>query len=57
MAFHELNYVLGFKANIARKVFLSQEVPSQSSKVVQGNDGAQLPSRGTSHTALVTTEP
>ena len=45
MAFHELNYVLGFKANTAQKVFPSQEVLSQSSKVVHGNDGAQLPSR------------
>lgn len=56
MAFHELNYVLGFKANTAQKMFPSQEVLSQRSEGVPGNDGAQLPSQGTSPTTSVTTE-
>lgn len=56
MAFHELNYVLGFKANMGQKMFPSQEVLSQRSEGVPGNDGAQLPSQGTSPTTSVTTE-
>lgn len=56
MAFHELNYVLGFKANTAQKGFPSHQVLSQRSEVVPGSDGAQLPPQGTSHTPSVTTE-
>lgn len=56
MAFHELNNVLGFKANMAQKAFPSQEVLSQRSEVVPGSDEAQLPSQGSTHTTSVTTE-
>lgn len=56
MAFYELNYVLGFKANMAQKVLPSHEILSQRSEVVSGSDRAQLPSQGTTHTISVTTE-
>lgn len=43
MAFHELNYVLGFKANMAQRVFPSHQVLSQRSEVVPGKDGTAIP--------------
>lgn len=43
MAFHELNYVLGFKANMAQRVFPSHQALSQRSEVVPGKDGTAIP--------------
>lgn len=60
MAFHELNYVLGFKANTAQKVFPSRKVLSQRSEVVLSNDGTAIPrnqSHHLSHHRAITKKP